>query len=130
MKSLLERVTKIGMLFEQYSSLLTDRQRELVKLYYFEDLSLQEIADELGITRQAVFFGLKRAQKALEGYENSLGLVERFSYLKKNLRGIIGHLDNFRDSGDSVELDKIDKMLVDLLDFEFNFRDSSKIGGE
>ncbi|NLJ99918.1 MAG: RNA polymerase subunit sigma-70 [Clostridia bacterium] len=118
------------MLFEQYSSLLTDRQRELVKLYYFEDLSLQEIADELGITRQAVFFGLKRAQKALEGYENSLGLVERFSYLKKNLRGIIGHLDNFRDSGDSVELDKIDKMLVDLLDFEFNFRDSSKIGGE
>lgn len=68
-------IHRIALLFDFYGTLLTERQQELVRDYYLNDLSLGEIAPELGVTRQAVHDLLRRAEAALEGYEARMGLL-------------------------------------------------------
>jgi predicted DNA-binding protein YlxM (UPF0122 family) len=60
-----------------YLDLLTDKQKDYLNLYYGEDLSLSEIAEELDVSRNAVFDNLKRAVHLLEDYENKLHLLEK-----------------------------------------------------
>ena len=67
-----------AMLLDFYGPLLTERQQTFVDLYFNEDLSLTEIADRFGVTKQAVSDGLKKSEKALHKYEEKLGLVERW----------------------------------------------------
>ena len=64
-------------MFDFYGQLLTERQRALFQRYYQEDLSLGEIAEELGISRQAVYDILRRAERVLWDFERKLGLVAR-----------------------------------------------------
>lgn len=64
-------------LFETYGGLLTARQQRLMRLYYFDDLSLAEIAERLRITRQAVHDSLQRSMEELIRLEEHLGLVGR-----------------------------------------------------
>ena len=65
------------MLFEQYKMLLTDKQQEIVSLYYNEDYSLGEISENLKVSRQGVYDTLKRSEKILREYEAKLGLVAK-----------------------------------------------------
>jgi predicted DNA-binding protein YlxM (UPF0122 family) len=83
---MLEDTTRINMLYDFYSSLLTGKQREFLELYYQHDLSLAEVAAESGISRQAVHDLLKRAVRTLESAEEKLGLVARFAKQEKALR--------------------------------------------
>ena len=76
---------EIALLLDFYGNALTDRQRRTAELYFQEDLSLAEIADMTGITRQGVRDGLKKAEKALFGLEEQLGIAERFLRQKKAL---------------------------------------------
>lgn len=71
-----ERV-ELNYLLDFYGPLLTEHRQELMRLYCEEDLSQQEIADQLAITRQGVFDALAKAKKQLAGYEDKLGLVKR-----------------------------------------------------
>ena len=71
----LEKLVEIGLLFEQYKMLLTDKQQEIVSLYYNEDYSLGEISENLKVSRQGVYDTLKRSEKILREYEAKLGLV-------------------------------------------------------
>jgi len=64
-------------LFDLYGGLLTDRQRELFTLSYHHDLTLAEIAEEAGITRQAARDAVARTEDALRGYEDALGFYKR-----------------------------------------------------
>ena len=73
----LEKLVEIGLLFEQYKMLLTDKQREIVSLYYNEDYSLGEISENLNVSRQGVYDTLKRSEKILKDYEAKLGLVKK-----------------------------------------------------
>ncbi len=73
----LEKLVEIGLLFEQYKMLLTDKQREIVSLYYNEDYSLGEISENLNVSRQGVYDTLKRSEKILKDYEDKLGLVKK-----------------------------------------------------
>ena len=73
-----DEVTKINLLYDFYGQLLSSRQAQVMDLYYGENLSLSEIAGELGISRQGVHDALKNAEKSLTGYEQKLGLVKRF----------------------------------------------------
>ncbi|MBS6509201.1 MAG: putative DNA-binding protein [Paraclostridium bifermentans] len=73
----LEKLVEIGLLFEQYKMLLTDKQREIVSLYYNEDYSLGEISENLSVSRQGIYDTLKRSEKILKDYEAKLGLVEK-----------------------------------------------------
>lgn len=69
---------EMSLLFDFYGETLTANQRELFDLYYNEDLSLSEIAEHAGITRQGVRDGVKRAEHALHEMEAKLGLVARY----------------------------------------------------
>lgn len=74
----LVKTTRINFLFDFYQSLLTDKQRTYMKLYYLEDLSLGEIADEYGVSRQAVYDNVRRTEAMLEDYELKLKLFSKF----------------------------------------------------
>lgn len=71
-------ILKTTLLYDFYGELLTDKQKEIYELFYQNDMSLSEIAGELGISRQAVRDQLKRTERILSDYELKLGLVERF----------------------------------------------------
>ena len=64
-------------LYDVYGALLTDRQRDLFELYYEQDLSLSEISEEAGITRQGARDAIGPAEAALRGFEEKLGLLAR-----------------------------------------------------
>lgn len=73
----LAKTTRMNELLDFYAEMLTDKQRTILTYYYFDDFSLGEIATEFGISRQAVYDNIKRAQQALESYERKLGLLAR-----------------------------------------------------
>ena len=73
-----DEITKLNLLYDFYGQLLTKRQQEVMNLYYEENYSLSEIAQEFNISRQGVHDSLKSAEKSLYEYENKLKLVERF----------------------------------------------------
>ena len=86
-------VTRQSLLYDFYGELLTERQKEVMELYNEENLSLAEIAEEFGISRQGVHDALHKAQKALEEYERKLGLVERFSATREAIDNISAEID-------------------------------------
>jgi predicted DNA-binding protein YlxM (UPF0122 family) len=78
MRDELERTMRMNYLYDFYHSLLTDKQRGYVELYYLEDYSFSEIAETLDVTRQAVYDNLKRTKDLLEDYEKNLGMYKNF----------------------------------------------------
>ncbi|MCY0877281.1 MAG: hypothetical protein OWT28_13560 [Firmicutes bacterium] len=72
---MLERIVETGLLFDLYQALLTPRQRDVLSMRMVEDLSLAEVAEELHITRQAVYDTLQRTVAQLHEYEALLGLL-------------------------------------------------------
>lgn len=72
----MEKNVYVAELLDAYRPLLTDKQADIMSLYYEEDLSLSEIKEHYGITRQAVLDNIKRAEKQLERFEAGLGLVK------------------------------------------------------
>ncbi|MBQ6623473.1 MAG: YlxM family DNA-binding protein [Mogibacterium sp.] len=67
-----------SMLYDFYGALLSDAQKDVMSLYHENNLSLSEIAEELGQTRQAVHYTLKKAEASLEEYEEKLRLVATY----------------------------------------------------
>ena len=74
----IEHRAHLSELFDVYGVLLTDKQRQMFDLYYQDDLSLGEIAEEGQVSRQAVFDIIKRTEHALIDYEEKLHLLERY----------------------------------------------------
>ena len=96
MKGLLEQ----ALLYDFYGELLTDHQKEVYEQFVLEDLSLSEIAESAGISRQGVHDLIKRCNKLLEGYEAKLHLVEKFLSVKQKVQEINELLDS--ESEDEV----------------------------
>lgn len=69
---------EMGLLYDFYGEILTSKQRKVFELYYNEDFSLSEIAEQAGITRQGVRDCVKRAEQILLAMEQKLGLVRQF----------------------------------------------------
>lgn len=84
----LETLEYKGMLYDFYGELLTQHQKKVYEDAVLNDLSLSEIADEQGISRQGVHDLIRRCDRILDGYENKLHLVEKFSRIKRNIRQI------------------------------------------
>ena len=78
-----DKAFHMTMLFDFYGDLLTDRQKEFFDLYYNEDLSLAEIAENAGITRQGVRDVLVRSEAILNEMEEKTGIVARFLEMQK-----------------------------------------------
>jgi hypothetical protein len=85
---MLEKTLRMGDLLAWYGTLLTEKQRDFFDLYYHQDLSLSEIADEFKISRPAVADNLRRAQEHLEHYEQALGLLARQEAHRKVLQQV------------------------------------------
>ncbi|MBZ4646236.1 MAG: uncharacterized protein PWR27_812 [Petroclostridium sp.] len=77
---------EISMLFDFYKELLTEKQADVIDLYYNQDLSLGEISEHLNITRQGVRDSIKRGEKLLFELEERLGLVERFLLIQDKIQ--------------------------------------------
>lgn len=79
---------KISYLLDFYGDMLTQKQQEVIDAYYNEDLSLAEIAEDWGITRQGVRDAIKRAEQQLTEMEERLGLARRFQGIQGALAAI------------------------------------------
>lgn len=85
LETIMAKDLHITFLLDFYGDMLTDKQREVIECYYNEDLSLAEIAEEKGITRQGVRDGIKRAEQQLLEMEERLGLAKRFREVQEAL---------------------------------------------
>lgn len=94
---------EIEILYSQYAPLLTEKQRDIISMYYEEDYSLGEISQILKISRQSVYDSLKRSENALKDYEAKLKLVARLHKVEGMLdrleEGLEGAVDStqFKD---------------------------------
>ena len=79
-----EKHLEIGYLLDFYGELLPERRRDIMDLYYNDDLSLAEIAEQMGITRQAVRDSIKKTEAELFFYEEKLGLRHRLTEAEKH----------------------------------------------
>ena len=87
---------RMTMLFDFYGELLTERQKEFFDLYYNEDLSLSEIAENAGISRQGVRDVIVRAEAQMTEVEDKTGLVKRFLQMRT-------HLDRIEAAANEIE---------------------------
>lgn len=86
----IEKTLKYSRLLDFYGYLLTEKQREVASMIFFDDIGLSEIAGLNGLTRQAVYDLVKRVKSILDDYENKLGLYGKYIESKKFLEK---HLD-------------------------------------
>ncbi|MBO0995469.1 MULTISPECIES: putative DNA-binding protein [unclassified Bacillus (in: firmicutes)] len=100
---MLEKTTRINYLFDFYQALLTPKQRNYMSLYYLDDFSLGEIAEEFQISRQAVYDNIKRTEAMLEDYEEKLNLFHKYQKRKKVTKQMKLCLDQ----------DKLDKVMLE-----------------
>ena len=94
----MESIEKISLLYDFYGGLLTEKQRQVMELYHEENLSLAEIAQEFGISRQGVHDTLKKAEHLLTEYENKLGLVAKLMKSRHAIAEIDRIIDGITDS--------------------------------
>lgn len=80
---------EMTLLFDYYGDLLTERQRSCVDMRYNQDLSLSEIAEELGVSRQGVYDNLSRAEALLRNMEEKTGCVQRSMENRKAVQKIL-----------------------------------------
>ena len=80
---------RMTMLFDFYGELLTERQKEFFDLYYNEDLSLAEIAENYGISRQGVRDVIVRAEAIMTDLEDKTGLMKRFMLMQQQVQAIL-----------------------------------------
>ena len=84
----MEKIVEQGLLYDFYGELLTKHQRKIYEGIVYDNLSLGEIAQEEGISRQAVHDIVKRCDRALQGYEEKLRLVAKFESIKDKISRI------------------------------------------
>lgn len=86
---MIEKTTRMNFLFDFYQALLTDKQRSYMHLYYLDDLSLGEIAEEYTISRQAVYDNIRRTEAMLEEYEDKLSLFTKFAKRQETIEQLL-----------------------------------------
>ncbi len=89
----LEKNNYINSLFEFYQPLLTKKQSDYIQLYYADDYSLGEIAQDFNVSRQAVYDNIRRSEKILESYEKELDLYHSFTVRNKKLDTIRDYVE-------------------------------------
>ena len=89
-----------SMLLDFYGELLTEKQRTCFDLHYNEDLSLSEIAEMLGISRQGAWDNIRRAEMAMEDVEKKTGLIGRFEENRSALEQLHENLEQLQSMTD------------------------------
>lgn len=104
---------RLGDLYAYYEKLLTKRQQDYFKDYYYNDLSLGEIAENHCVSRQAVYDNLKRSSAALEKYEAKLQMKAEYQLISKKLANISSLLS---DNDNKKAQEEINSLLNKLGD--------------
>ena len=105
-------------LYDFYGELVNEHQRKIYEDFVFNDLSLGEIADEEGISRQGVHDMVKRCTKTLEGYEEKLHLIAKFQAAKQKVEQIHRLAEQFRTDHDEkvfAEIEEISNQILEEL---------------
>ena len=106
---------RMTMLFDFYGEVLTDRQKEFFDLYYNEDLSLSEIAENSGISRQGVRDVIVRAEAAMQEVEDKTGLIRRYAQMQSRIAAIETAVTELRTINyRQYEDPRIDALLGDI----------------
>lgn len=108
----MEHIAYQNLLYDFYGELLTDHQRRIYESAVYEDLSLKELSEEYGITRQGVHDLIKRCDKVLGEYENKLHMIEKFSGIK----GLVEEINEAVSDDDSEKGNKIRGLCDRLLE--------------
>ena len=98
----LNNVAETSRLFDLYGGLLTEKKRQVMELYYEEDMSLSEIAEEFDVSRAAVHDSLKSSERILRDYEEKLGLLSDYIKREKAIDLIKAELKKIKENHDAV----------------------------
>ena len=109
---------RMTMLFDFYGELLTERQKEFFDLYYNEDLSLADIAENAGISRQGVRDVIVRAEAQMQEIEDKTGLIRRFEQVRGHLNAIQTAVEGIRSLNDRLYEDPRLRDLTDQIERE------------
>jgi len=105
---MLEKTNRMNYLYDFYQSLLTPKQQSYMSLYYLDDYSLGEIAEEYNVSRQAVYDNIKRTEAMLEEYEEKLLLFQKFQERNKLLMKLKSSLFDDHQLELVAQLEKLD----------------------
>ncbi|WP_333859135.1 putative DNA-binding protein [Clostridium sp.] len=108
----MEERVQLSILLDIYGELLTEKQRNVLDLYYNQDLSLAEIAEHTNTSRQAVYDIIKRCHSLLIHYEDKLNLTEERKNIEKSKKGIIDFIDSLYSDKNAEVLDKIKNYVI------------------
>lgn len=111
-----EEIVELSLLFDFYGEMLGEHKKKIFEDYVLNDLSLAEIAEEEGISRQGVHDVVKRCTKQLKEYETALHLVEKFQNMKTKLTKADELLDGSADSIDSDNISKVKDLMKEMLE--------------
>lgn len=115
----MEKIFKQALLYDFYGELLTEHQRSIYEDAVYNDMSLGEIAQEYGISRQGVHDLIKRCDKILQDYEDKLQLVNKFSRAKEKIGRITELVEVLEledaDADSRCKLEEIRKVSADLM---------------
>ncbi len=104
---MMEQLLYLSTLFDLYGALLTEKQQECLRMHLFEDFSLSEIGEELGISRQAVYDNIHRSEKAMESYEKKLGLAARYQGERQELAKIYAAIKELKQPENAQAVDEV-----------------------
>ena len=110
--------TELIMLYDYYGDLLTERQRECFELRYNQDLSLGEIGQELGISRQGVFDNLSRTEQQLRNMELKTGCVRRDLLCRKAIESVYDAAQQLKVHEDAAVAMLADRILNAISDLK------------
>ena len=114
----MEKIVEQGLLYDFYGELLTDHQKAIYEDVVINDMSLSEIAREQGISRQGVHDMIKRCDRILNGYEEKLGLVEKFLKTKKMVEESHRLTEEFDRTQDRELIARIGEISNDIIELE------------
>jgi len=111
----MDNILNQSLLFDFYGDLLNDNQKNIYEMYVFENLSLAEIAESEGISRQGVYETFKRCNNILKNYEDKLHMVEQYLSQEEVMKKIKSDIAKYRSTGDESILDSIENTIDSII---------------
>lgn len=112
----MEKIVEQTLLYDFYGELLTEHQKAIYEDVVFNDLSLSEVAEMQGISRQGVHDLIRRCDRILSGYENKLHLIARFHETRKSVEKMYQIMEAYAESKDDALMPKITDLYHKVLE--------------
>ena len=112
----MDEILKRSLLYDFYGELLTQHQKNIYEQFILDDLSLSEIADDAGISRQGVHDLIKRCNKSLADYEDKLHLVERFLSVKEKARCLEDQVNQFDGQDMKTFISEVKRLTSEMIE--------------